>query len=283
MSRIAFLTWNWYFAGPLHTGYSQNLAEFTGRRERGSRTSINLETHSDPRTLEPAFLASSVKGVFRAAAVWLLEREARSRGATRYVTCDFNAALDERWQEERRSAYDGLCPACRLFGGAGCLSAVHRQASAGALRLRSPVSFGFGGGDDAVHGSADFGPAYFFTWQRILNKGLQLSVEQFEADDVILAARVDPAEDEALALLWLAGDLISSGAFRFGRFASRGYGHVRLAPAGFFRGTLDAMLETGESIEPYSFNRGSGFQIGRAILQEDPHEIIRRYVAQFLD
>jgi CRISPR/Cas system CSM-associated protein Csm3 (group 7 of RAMP superfamily) len=282
MNEIAFLWWNWQIESPLHTGYSQNLAEFTGRRERGSRQSINLETHVDPDTLRAAFLASSVKGVFRHAAAWLIERTARELGEAQFVTCDFAGALDEKWQRKQTQRVgQTLCPVCQVFGGAGCLSALGKEASAGVQRLKSPVSFGFGDGNDAFHTEAEFSPGYLFTWQQILNKGQELRIEQMrQAEKIVLMARIDPASSYNLALLWLAADLISSGAFRFGRFSSRGYGIVRLKPNMIFQAPM-AQLLNQKNLAPQSITFESGIQAARQILGQNPLEIVREFVQQW--
>ena len=272
MTQIAFLTWQWQPQGPLHTGYDPNLAEFTGRRQRGSRTSINLETHSDPQQLEPAFLASSVKGVFRQAAAWLIERTARQLGAPGYVTCDFYGALDDKYRRSVPPLHppgDVLCPVCRVFGGSGCLTALGGGDSAGVQRRQSPVSFGFDDGNDAYHAEADFGPPYRFAWQQILNRGQDLRVEQLAQKEVTLAVRVEPASDLSLALLFLASDLISSGVFRFGRFTSRGYGIVRLAPNRAFRATLDQLL-SDDTLPWQEISQESGFLAAKSFLEIDP-------------
>jgi CRISPR/Cas system CSM-associated protein Csm3 (group 7 of RAMP superfamily) len=284
MNQIAFLWWDWRTDSPLHTGYSQNLAEFTGRRERGSRQSINLETHVDPDTLQPAFLASSVKGVFRQAAAWLLERSARELGETRFVTCDYAGALDTKWQQgpDNRLTNHALCPACQVFGGAGCRSALGKDASAGVQRLKSPVSFGFGDRNDAFYGETEFSPGYFFTWQQLLNKGQALQVEQLkQAENILLLARLDPASSFSLALLWLAADLISSGAFRFGRFSSRGYGVVRLKPAMVFQASMAELLdEPGPTPKPVVSD--SGFAIAEQTLTQNPLAVVNEFIQKWL-
>lgn len=281
MSEMALLQWRWVPDAPLHSGYGRNLAEFAGRMERGERASVNLETRSAPDRLEPAFLASSVKGVFRAAAAWLLERTARQLGATRYVTRDFNEALEERYEGQRgRRGPARLCPLDRAFGG----SAGEDSGSYGALRLKSPVSFTFNDAGaeatDAFHGPAAFGPEYLFVWQTLLNKGKTLRIEQLTAGEVSLLASLQPVEPAHVALLWLAGDVISSGAFRFGRFTSRGYGVVRLRPSAYRAAGLAALLDG----QPPAVVAGeaSGYATARAILQRDPLDVLQAYVRPYL-
>lgn len=276
---IAFLRWQMIFDGPLHSGYGLNLAEYTGRRERGARSSIQLETHPDPQSLEPAFLISSIKGVFRSVVAWQVERLARQAGATRFVTADYSEALDRRWRRAlQREDVSRLCPVSRIFGGSG---SDERQTSAGALRLKSPVTFGFDGGKDAYHASVRFGPEYWFTWQTLLqNRGQALRVEQLAgSDDLYLVARMDPAVEAGIVLLWLAGDLISSGVFRFGRFTSRGYGIVRLVPHGFALTSLDALL-SGEPVTELAVSQ-TGYETARAYWNDDPGADLFAMLAQY--
>lgn len=242
MSKIAILRWSWQPDGPLVTGYSQNLAEAAGKIPRGEKTVVNLETRDRTGELCPGFLASSVKGVFRTAAAWLVERAAREQGAESYVTCDYGLAVPESWRPQlgiRKK--ETLCPVCRVFGGSGCLG---ESDVAPASRRKSPVNFGFNRADDAAHGSVQKSPPYRFAWEQVEDKGQKLHVEQLRfAPDTTLEARVEPADDFAVALLLLAADLVSSGFFRFGRFTTRGYGVVRLRPAEYFYGGLPELLE----------------------------------------
>jgi hypothetical protein len=244
MSQVAILRWTWQAAGPLVTGYSQNLAEAAGQIERGQRSVINLQTRDASGELGPSFLASSVKGVFRSAAAWLVERTARAQGARQYVTCDYGLAVPDSWRKKLgiRKRED-LCPVCRVFGGSGCLG---ESDVAPASRLKSPSSFGFNRADDGAHGSVKKSPPYRFAWEQVDNRGEKLTVEQLQfAPDACLEARLDPADEFGVALLLLAADLVSSGFFRLGRFTTRGYGVVRLQPKDYFYGSLMELLAAG--------------------------------------
>ncbi len=273
MSKVAILRWRWQPAGPLVTGYSQNLAEAAGEIERGQRSVINLKTRDETGRLVPSFLASSVKGVFRTAAAWLVERTARQLGADAYVTCDYGLAVPEGWRAKLGvRKREGLCPVCQVFGGSGCLG---ESDVAPATRLKSPVSFGFDRADDGTHGTVEKSPPYRFAWEQIENRGQKLVVEQLQFEDgVTLEARVEPAGDFAVALLLLAADLVGSGFFRFGRFTTRGYGVVRLEPAAYLMGGLDVLL-AGDRLELKSVGeRQSGQAIARTILGSDPLNLI---------
>lgn len=283
MTRFAVLTWEWRPQGPLVTGYSQNLAQATRRIERGAREVVNLQTHdaSAGHALRPSFLATSVKGVFRSAAEWLVERTAAELGAASFVTCGYGLAVPEgkrpRLGVHQRS---GLCPVCQVFGGTGCLSG---RDVAPAQRQTGRVRFTFNRANDATYGRVTNSPPYRFAWERVEGgaKGKPLLVEQLRFEpDTCLEARVEDADDFALALLWLAGDLISSGFFRFGRFTSRGYGVVRLWPASFFVGGLDAFLSDGGSNRVES--NTAGYVLARQFLQDDPLAVIAGKVKQWM-
>jgi hypothetical protein len=281
MSKVAILRWRWEPDGPLVTGYSQNLAEAAGEIKRGQRTVINLKTRDETGELRSSFLASSVKGVFRTAAAWLVERTARELGAESYVTCDYGLAVLERWRPRLGiRKREGLCPVCRVFGGSGCLG---ESDVAPATRRKSPVSFGFDRADDGAHGVVKESPPYRFAWEQIKDTGKKLYVEQLQFDsDTTLEARVEPADDFAVALLLLTGDLVSSGFFRFGRFTTRGYGVVRLQPVTYFIGGLGALLVSDGPV----FQSVEGAQVGAVValklLRCEPSKVVRDEVAQWL-
>ena len=252
MSDVATLYFSWQQVGPLHSGYGYTLAQAVGKIQLGARRSAQLETHPDAGApLTPAFLASSVKGVFRAASAWLVERTARQLGATTYATCDYQGAVPKRW----RKRFDvpktkEFCPVCRVYGGAGCLSAVRPGKDETLRRQVSRVRFTFRDADDALHGSAAWGRKQTFAWEKASGKTGQLKIENFEPPaqpSPRLEVRVDRADDFALALVTLSADLIGSGLFRFGRFVSRGYGSVQLSlTRGEYTG-LDVLLREGKT------------------------------------
>jgi CRISPR/Cas system CSM-associated protein Csm3 (group 7 of RAMP superfamily) len=282
MRETALLRWRWQPAGPLVTGYSQNLAQAAGEIKRGARQVINLQTRDDDHKLGPSFLASSVKGVFRSAAAWLVERTARQQGESRFVTCDYGEAVPERKRTELvLPKREGLCPICRVFGGSGCLSG---REGTPAQRQQGRVRFAFAHADDAAHGSVKDSPPYRFAWEQVEDRGRDLIVQQLQFDsNAMLEARVEPADDFALALLWLAGDLISSGFFRFGRFTTRGYGVVRLQPEAHLRQSLDVLL-SGGALAPQSVDgKQSGKEIAHTMLEHDPHQIVSKVVTDWLE
>lgn len=277
MTEFATLTWKWQPDGPLVTGYSQNLAQATRRSERGAREVINLQTHDAgaDHALRSSFLATSVKGVFRTAAEWLVERVAAELGNEGFVTCGYGLAVPESKRPRlgvlQRS---GLCPVCQVFGGTGCLSG---RDVAPAQRQVGRVRFTFNRANDATYGKTTNSPPYQFAWEQVDKKGKPLVIEQLRfAPDAVLEARVEEADDFALALLWLAGDLISSGFFRFGRFTSRGYGVVRLMPHTYLKVDLNTLL-AGQSPAPQAL-ASSGWQEASQALARDPLTIVKAKV-----
>jgi len=247
MSDVATLYFSWQQVGPLHSGYGYTLAQALGKIPLEAKCSAQLETHPDAGDpLTPAFLASSVKGVFRSASAWLAERTARQLGATTYATCDYQGAVPKRWRKRFKvPETKEFCPVCRVYGGAGCLSAVRPGKDETLRRQVSRVRFTFRDADDALHGSAAWGRKQTFAWEKASGKTGRLEIENFEPPaqpSPRLEVRVDRADDFALALVTLSADLIGSGLFRFGRFVSRGYGVVRITPDGGERTDLHALL-----------------------------------------
>ena len=282
--QIAILTWDWRPAGPLVTGYSQNLAQATRKIERGARQVINLQTHdaSPGHPLRSSFLATSVKGVFRSAAEWLVERTATELGAEHFVTCGYGLAVPEGRRPKLGIAQrSGLCPVCQVFGGTGCLSG---RDVAPAQRQVSRVRFSFNQANDATYGKTTNSPRYKFAWEQVEHRGKPLLIEQLQFEpDTVLEARVDDADDFALALLWLAGDLISSGFFRFGRFTSRGYGVVRLKPHAFVRAALNALLSGPELPPAPVADTRSGHDTAQTILGQDALATVKSQVAAWVE
>lgn len=253
MSEVATLYFVWESVGPLHSGYGYNLARAVGKISRGARRSAQLETHmSAEGQPTPAFLASSVKGVFRSASAWLVERIARELGATTYATCDYQSAVPGRWRERFSvPKAEGFCPICEVYGGAGCLAGVRREQDETLQRQLSRVRFTFPDADDALHGQAQWSREQTFAWEAASGKKGRLEIENFMPQahpQPRLEVRFDPADDFALALVSLSADLIGSGLFRFGRFVSRGYGVVRLTSDGGERTDLHGLLR-GEAPE----------------------------------
>jgi CRISPR/Cas system CSM-associated protein Csm3 (group 7 of RAMP superfamily) len=265
------------------TGYSQNLAQATNEIQRGARQVVNLRTHdaTPAHPLRPSFLATSVKGVFRAAAAWLVERAARELGAQSYATCGYALAVPES-QRPRLGVHQrtGLCPVCRVFGGTGCLSGSD---VAPAQRQVGRVAFTFNRANDAAHGTTTASPPYRFAWEQVEGRGKPLLIEHLHFEpDTALTARVDDADDFALALLWLAGDLISSGFFRFGRFTSRGYGVVRLTPATYTCHDLASLL-AGATPAPTPLDTvTSGYAAAQTLLDTSPHAVLNDTVQRWV-
>lgn len=279
MSKVAILRWRWLPDTPIAfvTGYSQNLAEAAGKIERGQRQVINLEIRHPEGQLRPGFLATSVKGVFRSAAAWLVERIARQLGASSYITCDYGRDVPEKWRPQLGfEVKTALCPVSQVFGGAGCTG---EDSDTPTVRLKSLVSFSFGRANDAAYGSVQKSPPYRFAWEQIENKGKQLQIDQLKFEpDTILEARIEPANDFAVALLLLSADLVSSGFFRFGRFTSRGYGVVRLQPQEYFYNNLMNLLTQEQSAFVSLKDSSSGYMINFSQSKETPVQIVHNEV-----
>jgi len=125
---------------------------------------------------------------------------------------------------------------------------------------------------------------YFFAHEQINNgDGEPLEIEALNVKEgvLFLELRLDPADNLAVALVCLAADLISSGFFRFGRFTSRGYGVVRLVPYKHFYGSLSNLLAADKV--PYKPSGvGSGYELARKLLEQDPLEVVRQAVRKYV-
>jgi len=276
------IRWKWEWSGPLVSGLSQQVAIAADLIEPRAASVVNLRTRAAPGQPKPAFLATSVKGVFRSVGAWLIERLARDRWRLdHYLTCDYGQSLPEKWSRARPAAQAALCPACRIFGGAGCLSTA--EGDAPRLRLKSPLAFTFAGGSDAYHGEVAQGGPYRFAWQQVANKKGGLAIERLQPppDGVELVARLETGSAAHQALLFLAGDLISSGFFRFGRFTSRGHGLVRLTPQAHCLAGLHDLLAGDPLAWTDLPDGGTGLEAARLVLAAEPLELVGRFLEQY--
>lgn len=284
--KIADLRFGWQPQGPLLVGYGYAFSREAGLIAAGEKRVTQYASRTREGVLTPSLLATSVKGVFRSAAAWLVEREGqivqgRAAGWRVYVTCDYGKAIPEAggWPKAvgtiRRK--DALCPVCRTFGGSGCLG----DESNNALRQQGIVRFQFDGDADALFGRTRQAGRQAFAWEEA--DGRQVKVLQGEqlvtAAGAQMTARVqtdDPADYAlAVALIGLSADLIDRGFFRFGRFTSRGYGWVRLtAPAGRQMALAD-LLATGAA-EWQAATGSTG--LAAALLGREPWAVLREAV-----
>ena len=245
MDNIAIFKFKFDALSHIHSGYSSEFAKFT-KDERDGKKSFNLETrHPDQGgelKLSSSFLVSSVKGVFRTASAWLIEKIGRNLalGEGNFITCDYlRAYLGEDALKQDLQKNIG-CPVCRVYGGSICRVGDY-------YREKSTVTFMFKGKSDAIYPEMRV-LSYRFAHQQISGKSKEAPLEvealKIDPDKEDLELLLQPANDLSIALVCLAADLISSGFFRFGRFTSRGYGLVRLIPLKeYYLGTLHNLLE----------------------------------------
>jgi CRISPR/Cas system CSM-associated protein Csm3 (group 7 of RAMP superfamily) len=268
MNKLCLLTFHWKGTSPLHSGYSSDFAKFA-KGVGSEKISVNLETRDADHNLVDSFLASSVKGVFRAASAWLVEKVARDAlDQTQFVTCDY-------WGEDAPQDKRTGCPICQVYGGSGCrVGNLYRE--------RAKATFTFDA-DNALHPQTKI-RGYNFAHEQVSGKlDKKLEVESLQVENsAFLQIRLDPAHDLAVSLVCLAADLISSGFFRFGRFTSRGYGVVRLVPHKHFYGSLaDLLAADDDPCEPSEVD--SGYDLARNLLGRDPLEVVKGAVRKYVE
>jgi CRISPR/Cas system CSM-associated protein Csm3 (group 7 of RAMP superfamily) len=269
MNKLCLLTFHWKGTSPLHSGYSSDFAKFA-KGVGSEKISVNLETRDADHNLVDSFLASSVKGIFRTASAWLVEKIARDAlDQTQFVTCDY-------WGEDAPQDKRMGCPVCQVYGGSGC------RVVDGLYRERAKATFTFGT-DNALHPQTRV-RGYNFAHEQISGKlDKKLEVESLQVENsVFLHIRLNPADGLPVALTCLATDLISSGFFRFGRFTSRGYGVVRLVPHKHFYGSLaDLLAADDDPCEPSGV--GSGYELARNLLGQGPLEVVKEAVRKYVE
>lgn len=294
--NVAEMRFQWQQQGPLLSGYGYQFSREAELIRPGQKKVVQYESRDHGQKITPSLLATSVKGVLRSAAAWLVEREAQiQQGKTakkrRYVTYDYGSARPA--QGGWRKAVDvvehteQLDPVSRIFGGSGNL----QDESSNVLRRQSLVQLNFlqnGLTSDALFGEKVASGQHYFAWEVAADKteqGKALELEQlWVAPGAQLAVKVQATHELAdyrlaLALLGVSADLIGTGFFRFGRFTSRGYGWVRLgAPQGRMM-NLAALLDGGM---PTWQAAQSGVALAQQMLGNEPMGVIREAVREWL-
>ena len=291
-TTITDLSFTWQPQGPLTVGYGYGFSREAGLIGRGEKKVAQYASRNARHELTPSLLATSVKGVFRTAAAWLVEREGQILQAAAadhraYITCDFGNAVPEKWRHavaRPPKHQDELCPVCRVFGGSGCLSGE----SSNLLRRQGIVRFSFDGDSDALFGTVRTSAGQIFAWEVASgDRPNPLISEQLRvARDAHLHIRIQ-ADDEpdgrlAVALIGLSADLISSGFFRFGRFTSRGYGWVRLlGPTGQQINLADLLSgpPAGSPAGPQTAEHGAA--LATALLGQDARQVLAAAVREW--
>lgn len=294
--NIAEMRFGWLQQGPLLSGYGYQFAREAELIQPGQKKVVQYASRDHAQSVTPSLLATSVKGVLRNAAAWLVEREAQIQQGNarqrRYVTYDYTSARPEQggWRKAVgvvESAVQ-LDPVSRCFGGSGNLS----NESSNVLRRQSLIQLGFlqnGLASDALFGEKVDGGKHFFAWEaasglKETDKALEL--EQLHvAPGAQLVIKVQAAPlladyQLAIALVGLSTDLVSTGFFRFGRFTSRGYGWVRLLEPQGRSITLAALLdETPPQWKPAA----NGAALARQLLDgQEPQAVVRAAVKAWL-
>lgn len=283
MSHLTILNFNMEISSGIHSGYSVELAKLLKPNDARGKSSVNLETRDEEGNLKPSFLASSVKGVFRTASAYLLEKINRELEHTneQNMSCDFLIAPGH-WDR------DNICLVCQVYGGPfrEWRDADQATDALKARHVKSGISFSFKD-EDAIHTNTTTPSNYEFANVTIRKndedeetrnraareKELKIFGMNTEEIDKNLTIKILPSDEFKIALLCLTSDLISSGFFRFGRFTSRGYGIVRLIPQNYLISNIGNFLSTN-SPSFTETNTISGYEMAATILQQDPIDVI---------
>jgi len=234
----------------LHTGVSLDFAKaFFGQQREPHSRNLRLSCPDAPGQLTPALLVSSLKGVFRAAMAWLLEKIARDNG---WAAQQHPCTSDYRSEKDKNLR----CPLRAILGGP--LPVEHprqdtEKSEKGHIRFLAPHGSYFSG-QVRVNWQQEENRFRFArrlleekTYQKKRDKKDQalLQIETIDLDSPHLITEITPGPHATAALLalCLAADLISAGFFRVGRFTTRGFGVVRLRPVSVDTGTLRDLLE----------------------------------------
>lgn len=269
------ITWQLEPITLVHTGVSQDFAKaFFGQQREPHSRNLRLSCPASPKQLTSALLVSSLKGVWRAALAWLLERLAWEHGwADRK-----NPLTADYWQEQEED-FQRQCPVRTLLGGplstrapgAGVAVKTKEAAAKGLITFTAdPGSY--------LPGQVreNWREARFRFARKLLNDQqrdqalLQIETIDLGQPNIVTTISPGPHATAALLALCLAADLVSAGFFRLGRFTSRGFGIVRLRPRMVEQGTLIDFLEGKQQI--LNFNEDlSGFELAQRM--DSPHPL----------
>ncbi|MCL6528472.1 MAG: hypothetical protein K6T57_16595 [Thermaceae bacterium] len=276
------ITWHLEPASLLHTGVSLDFAKaFFGQQREPHSRNLRLGHPTTPEQLTPALLVSSLKGVFRAAMAWLLEKIARDNGwadQRRPCVSDYRSEQDQNLPCPLRAILGGPLPV--EHSGQGT-----EKSEKGLIRFLAP------------HGSY-FSSQVRENWQkeenrfRFARKLLQdkqrdqalLHLETIRLDEnscVVTEITPGPPATAALLALCLAADLISAGFFRVGRFTSRGFGVIRLRPVRAACGTLADYLEGTSRTQDFSADL-TGLELAQELGFNEPLGQLAAWLHEFL-
>jgi len=276
------ITWQLEPASLLHTGVSLDFAKaFFGQKGEPHSRNLRLSHPQNPAQLTPALLVSSLKGVFRSAMAWLLEKIARDNGwadQQHPCTSDYRSEKDQNLRCPLRAILGGPLPV--ELSGQGT-----EKSEKGLIRFLAP------------HGSY-FSGQVRENWQkeenrfRFARKLLQdrqrdqalLRIETLKlAENSCLVTEITPGRHTPAALLalCLAADLISAGFFRVGRFTSRGFGVIRLRPVQVACGTLANYLEGQPRTQDFPADL-TGLELAQELCFNDPLGQLAAWLREFL-
>jgi|GEM_PF-2117869 len=253
------ITWQLEPASLLHTGVSLDFAKaFFGQQREPHSRNLRLSCPDAPGQLTPALLVSSLKGVFRAAMAWLLEKIARDKGwadQQHPCTSDYRSEKDKNLR----------CPLRAILGGPLPVEQPGQdteKSEKGHIRFLAPHGSYFSG---RVRGNWQQKENRFRFARKLLQDRQRdqalLHIETIKLDEnSCVVTEIAPGRytHAALLALCLAADLISAGFFRLGRFTSRGFGIVRLIPVSVDTRTLIDLLEERGTERP---GADSGFEL----------------------
>ncbi|MCU0589835.1 MAG: hypothetical protein MUF52_17000 [Syntrophobacteraceae bacterium] len=231
------IAWSIMPQAPLCTGVSEAFAKAFHGAPRGLYVDSHGRKKQVTRSLalrrrggaapSPALLVSSLRGVLRSAAGWLMEGMHRRHDASRVpLTSDYGRPPE--WS----------CLLGGIFGEAR--EETGREPKSFAAH-RSPVRLFCHDANGAVYGSSIPATAttqwsrknLIYGWQSLAGQNGNVLIETMELDAgarLVMEISGGPHAMEALVALCLAVDLMGSGFFRAGRFTSRGFGILRLRP-----------------------------------------------------
>ncbi len=260
------IVWRFQPLSPLHTGVSLDFAKaFHGQQREPHSRNLRLSQPQNPAQLTPALLVSSLKGVWRSAFAWLVEKIAREQGLA-----DQQSPMTADYWQGKEEDYAKKCPVRAIFGGplpqrkmtAGQEVSKDQAAARGLVRFLASAGSYWPATvrTDWCEDAARFRFARKLLQDKQRDQAL-LHIETINLDEdswVITEIQPGPHALPALIALCLAADLISAGFFRVGRFTSRGFGLVRLKPVSVCSGSLVDFLEDRAAELP---GADSGFQL----------------------
>ncbi|MHA1757063.1 MAG: hypothetical protein ACTSVV_09850 [Promethearchaeota archaeon] len=270
---LTFLKFKIDIETKLHSSYGTEFARYAKPARSRGRSSVNFEIKRYFKNLKPAFLVSSLKGIFRTTTAWLFERIAEELAMSHPITCDFSV----KWDKKK------ICPVCKIYGGP-FREQLDEQKQFQSIKSKVRLFIEGERKSAALFGTINQIRELPFTHEIINNNSGKLNIETLNFDNgQNLMVEIHPNQDwePILASVCLSADLINSSFFRAGKFTSRGFGILKIIPLEYLQVNLQDLLENQNKTNSMTPHNNSNFLLAKQILKKDPLIVLSEWLKDF--